>query len=52
MVEKIDLKYLRNKPYRITLPDAPAPTSNVLEKIYYPNEDLIFQKVKSLVRGD
>ena len=52
VLEKIDLKYFRNRPQRITLPDAPAPTSNVLEKIYYPNEDLIFQKVKSLVRGD
>ena len=52
VLEKIDLKYFRNRPHRITLPDAPAPTSNVLEKIYYPNEDLIFHKVKSLIRGD
>jgi pyruvate/2-oxoglutarate/acetoin dehydrogenase E1 component len=28
-------------PIRITLPDAPAPTSRALEKIYYPDVDMV-----------
>ena len=35
VTEKMSLSYFKNNPLRITLPDAPAPTSAVLEKIYY-----------------
>jgi len=31
----------RSRPKRVTLPDAPAPTSKVLEAIYYPTADSI-----------
>jgi pyruvate/2-oxoglutarate/acetoin dehydrogenase E1 component len=30
-------------PQRITLPDAPAPTSKVLEEIYYPDKDMVIK---------
>jgi pyruvate dehydrogenase E1 component beta subunit len=37
VVEKLNPSELKASPKRITLPDAPAPTSRVLEKIYYPD---------------
>ena len=39
---------LRAAPARITLPDAPAPTSRVLEKAYYPTTDTLLAKVRDL----
>jgi acetoin:2,6-dichlorophenolindophenol oxidoreductase subunit beta len=48
--EKVDLKKIRAKPLRITLPDAPAPTSCKLEEIYYPSVDSVVNKIKSLFR--
>jgi acetoin:2,6-dichlorophenolindophenol oxidoreductase subunit beta len=36
VIERIDPSVLICSPQRITLPDAPAPTSSVLEKTYYP----------------
>ena len=36
---------LISKPIRITLPDAPAPTSSILENDYYPNEKQILEKI-------
>ncbi|EKE00938.1 MAG: hypothetical protein ACD_21C00250G0011 [uncultured bacterium] len=47
--EKIDLKKIRSKPLRITLPDAPAPTSLKLEEIYYPSVDGIVKKIKEFL---
>lgn len=41
VVERINLNQLVMKPKRITLPDAPAPTSCTLENIYYPNANSI-----------
>ena len=38
VVERLPLGALRAIPQRITLPDAPAPTSRVLEKVYYFSE--------------
>jgi acetoin:2,6-dichlorophenolindophenol oxidoreductase subunit beta len=37
---------LTHKPLRITLPDAPAPTSKVLESIYYPNVDSVISALQ------
>ena len=37
VVENIPNDCLLNKPQRLALPDAPAPTSRVLEKDYYIN---------------
>lgn len=48
VVEKIDPRILKAKPCRITLPDTPAPTSRVLEEIYYPKVTGILKKVISL----
>lgn len=44
--EKIDLQKVYAKPLRITLPDAPAPTSLKLEAIYYPSVDNIVKQAK------
>lgn len=38
VLEKIDIKLLKNSPKRITLPNSPAPTSKVLEQQYYIKE--------------
>lgn len=35
---------------RVTLPDAPAPTSRALEKAYYPTTDTIVKAVEQLLR--
>lgn len=48
VVEKIDLKHLKTQPCRITLPEAPAPTSKVLEEIYYPQIEDIHTKIVSI----
>lgn len=49
--EQIDLKKMRAKPLRVTLPDAPAPTSCKLEEIYYPSVDSVVKKVKEFLLG-
>lgn len=36
---------------RVTLPDAPAPSSGALEKFYYPEEKDIIKAVRELIRG-
>ena len=42
VVEQLPVDCLRNPPVRIALPDAPAPTSRLLEKDYYLSvEDLV-----------
>ena len=47
--EKIDPKFIKKSPKRITLPDAPAPTSSVLEDDYYIKVDDIVAAVKVLL---
>lgn len=47
--EKLDSKYFKSPPIRITLPDAPAPCSRALEKIYYPDLQFILNKAKKLL---
>jgi pyruvate dehydrogenase E1 component beta subunit len=37
VVERVPAGALCSPPVRVTLPDAPAPTSRALEKIYYPS---------------
>ena len=41
---------LKVAPVRITLPDSPAPTSNVQENIYYPKADTIISEVKRIIK--
>jgi acetoin:2,6-dichlorophenolindophenol oxidoreductase subunit beta len=45
VIERINLADLKTMPTRITLPDAPAPTSRVLEEIYYIKPEQIVQRV-------
>lgn len=41
VVERLAPSDLHQSPVRVTLPDAPAPTSRVLEKIYYPTAAVV-----------
>lgn len=41
----------RAAPQRITLPDAPAPTSKPLEAIYYPTAETVADRIRAMVRG-
>lgn len=43
---------LRRSPVRITLPDAPAPTSRLLEAIYYPDASTVVTAVRAMLSGD
>lgn len=43
VLEKIDFRFLKNSPKRITLPNSPAPTSKNLEKNYYITESSIIE---------
>jgi acetoin:2,6-dichlorophenolindophenol oxidoreductase subunit beta len=47
-VEALPPAAMQCAPARITLPDAPAPTSRVLEKAYYPTVDAIVAKAMQL----
>lgn len=49
ITEAIDPKYLKQSPKRFTLPDAPAPTSSVLEEIYYPSSANIYKSILKLL---
>ena len=50
VVENIDVKCLTSQPSRIALPNAPAPTSRVLEKEYYNSIEDIIIEVKKLLK--
>lgn len=50
VAEGIPLGVLRSSPQRITLPDAPAPTSRVLEKAYYPSRQDVVSAALKLLR--
>jgi pyruvate dehydrogenase E1 component beta subunit len=41
----------RAAPRRITLPDAPAPTSKPLEAMYYPTASALADAIRTMVRG-
>jgi pyruvate/2-oxoglutarate/acetoin dehydrogenase E1 component len=43
--------YLKAPITRVTLPDAPAPSSRILEKTYYPDSKAIADAVKVVSRG-
>lgn len=48
-LESVDPMKMRARPARITLPNAPAPTSGPLERVYYPTADDVAQRALSLV---
>jgi len=50
-IERLEPGVLLTSPQRITLPDAPAPTSRVLEKIYYPTVADVVARAASLVEA-
>jgi pyruvate dehydrogenase E1 component beta subunit len=49
VVESVDPGVLRARPRRITLPDAPAPTSGPLEKAYFTRDEDIVAAVEALM---
>jgi len=49
VVECVPLAEWRNKPVRVTLPDAPAPTSRVLEKAYYPSVKTVLAAARQVL---
>jgi pyruvate dehydrogenase E1 component beta subunit len=49
VAEALPPSAFRARPRRITLPDAPAPTSKVLEKIYYPTAQQIAAAAEKMV---
>ena len=51
VAEALDPSAWKATPRRITLPDAPAPSSIVLEKIYYPGVDTVMKIVQDLQFG-
>lgn len=42
--------FLKSKIQRVALPDAPAPTSSVLEKAYFPDKDAIIKAVNEAMK--
>lgn len=51
VMEKVNIGQLKSSPMRITIPDAPAPTSKVLEDIYYIKTDNIISKIKNQLKN-
>lgn len=50
-MERVVPQDLRAAPRRVTLPAASAPTSRVLEKLYYPTAELVAQMARSVIEG-
>jgi acetoin:2,6-dichlorophenolindophenol oxidoreductase subunit beta len=48
--EELDIAAWKSKPRRVTLPDAPAPTSKVLEQRYYPDVTTVTNVVTEMLR--
>jgi len=51
VVEQLPADCLRHAPVRVALPDAPAPTSRVLEKTYYTSTDDVVKAVKKILNS-
>lgn len=52
LVSEKGFKYLKAPIKRISLPDSPAPASEVLEKIYYPDAEKIILEVQNLIKHE
>jgi acetoin:2,6-dichlorophenolindophenol oxidoreductase subunit beta len=50
VVEQLPVDCLNNPPVRIALPDAPAPSSRVLEKVYYTKTEDLIETVKKILK--
>ena len=51
VVEQLPVHCLSNPPARIALPNAPAPTSRVLEKTYYTSTSDVVEAVKKILNS-
>ena len=49
VAEHCPVNTLQKPPKRITLPDAPAPTSRTLEKVYYPSVEMIVDRALAIL---
>lgn len=49
--ERVDVAALKSMPARMTLTDAPAPTSRPLEALYYTTADAVAARAVSIVKG-
>lgn len=49
VTERLSLGGLKAMPKRVTLPDAPAPTSRALERIYYPGVETVLGAAMTLM---
>ena len=49
VMERVEPCVLKNKPIRISLPDAPAPTSRALESDYYFTPQHISARIKAII---
>ena len=50
VVEQLPVDCLSSPPVRVALPDAPAPTSRVLEKAYYTSTNDVVEAVKKILK--
>lgn len=50
-VEQVPPHQFKTSPQRVVLPDAPAPTSIILENMYYPTVESIVKIVKSMMKS-
>lgn len=48
VAETVEPKYLKNSSKRLTLPDAPAPSSRHLEEIYYPKPEDLVREIREI----
>ena len=51
VLEKIEVNILKCTPKRITLPNCPAPSSPIHEKIYYPDDNYIFSETVNFLKS-
>ena len=47
--EELNPSTFKSKPIRLTIEDAPAPTSRVLEKDYYISQERIIEAIKNII---
>jgi pyruvate/2-oxoglutarate/acetoin dehydrogenase E1 component len=50
VAEIVPVEVWKARPLRVTLPDAPAPSSRALERAYYPSADSVAEKIRTLFR--
>jgi len=50
VTERVPPQRLRSRPVRVTLPSAPAPSSKVLEKLYYPDADRVVEAALKMLK--